>query len=107
MNYLVCPDSVPSFLGFFDISIAPTLLFYSYFPIVIVSLLLSIFIFFKDKYSLQSKLLLLISILFSLWILTAIIGWIAVYASTVHFSWQIIGIFGSTSTFLRSLRSSL
>ena len=93
MNYLVCPDSVPSFLGFFDISIAPTLLFYSYFPIVIVSLLLSIFIFFKDKYSLQSKLLLLISILFSLWILTAIIGWIAVYASTVHFSWQIIAVF--------------
>ena len=51
MDSLLCPDAVPSFLGFFDISIAPTLLFYSYFPIVIIALLLSLLILFKDKYS--------------------------------------------------------
>ncbi|MCX6787249.1 MAG: ATP-binding protein [Candidatus Kaiserbacteria bacterium] len=92
-NQITCPDAVPGFLGFFDISIAPTLLFYSYFPIVIIALLLSAFILLKDKYSLQSKLLLLISINFSLWVIMAIVEWIAVYASIVHFSWQIIAVF--------------
>ena len=90
---LLCPDATPNFLGFFDISIAPTLLFYSYFPIIIILLFLSLFIFFKDKYSLQSKLLLIIALSFSVWALDQIVQWIAVYASVVHFSWQIIALF--------------
>jgi signal transduction histidine kinase len=90
---LLCPDAVPGFLGFFDISIAPTLLFYSYFPIVIISLLLSIFVLFKDRFSLQSKLLLLVTVNFSLWAMMAIITWTAAYAGAVHFSWQLISLF--------------
>jgi signal transduction histidine kinase len=91
MNYLTCLDaSTPNFLGLFDTLIAPPLLFYAYIPIIFISIFISLFVFIKDNYSLQSKLLLFISISFSLIILNEIIQWIAVPTSLVYFSWQII-----------------
>ena len=93
MNPLLCPDATPNFLGFFDTSIAPTLLFYSYLPIVIVALLLSLFVLFKDKFSLQSKLLLVVTLSFSVWMIDQIVQWIAAYAGAVHFAWQAIAFF--------------
>ncbi len=91
-NQLTCPDATIGFLGFFDFSIAPLLLFYSYIPIVLISLLLSLFILSKNWGSLQARLLALISIGFSLWVVAAIIHWTAVHASIVHFSWEIIAL---------------
>lgn len=92
MFNLLCPDAIPSFFNFFDFSIAPILLFYSYVPVVLVSLFLGFFIYLKSENKILGKLLFLISILFSLWVFAAIITWTAVYAGTVHFSWQIISI---------------
>jgi len=89
----MCSDAIPGFLNFFDFSIAPTLLFYSYIPIIIIALFLSFFIFFKNRYSLQSKLLLLITLSFSVWAFDQIVQWTAIYVSAVHFSWQIIALF--------------
>jgi signal transduction histidine kinase len=91
-NLLMCLDATPNLLGIVDTSIAPTLLFYSYIPIAIISLIFGLFVFKGSKRSLTGKLVLLISILFFLWIFSAILTWIAVYASIVHFFWQIIGI---------------
>lgn len=91
-NQITCPDAVPNFLNFFDFAIAPPLLFYSYIPIIVVSLLLSFFILFRDRFSLNSKLLLLLSVFFAIWSSIQIVHWIAVYASTVHFSWQMIAL---------------
>lgn len=88
----LCADAAPSFLRFFDLSIAPTLLYYAYIPVVIISLILGLFIFIKDKRSLVSKLFLGISILFSLWVINIIVQWVAVPTSLVHFSWQLTGI---------------
>ena len=92
-NQIMCSDAIPGFLNFFDFSIAPTLLFYSYIPIIIIALFLSFFIFFKNRYSLQSKLLLLITLSFSVWAFDQIVQWTAIYVSAVHFSWQIIALF--------------
>ncbi|MEK7634873.1 MAG: ATP-binding protein [Patescibacteria group bacterium] len=85
---LTCPDSLPTFLNFFDTSVAPALLFYAYIPIILISLFFGLFVFLKDKKSLQGKLLFLLSSIFSLWILDLTIQWISVYVSYDHFFWQ-------------------
>lgn len=88
---LVCADSEPGWLGLFDFSIAPDFMFYSYLPIVILSLFFSYFVFRKNK-SVLSKLLLAISITFSFWALFEIINWTAVPVVFVAFTWQMLFI---------------
>ena len=88
----MCPDANSSFLGMFDFSIAPQLLFYSYVPIILVALLLSFYILRNNKDSLQGKLLALISITFSLWVVLAIIHWTATHVAIVHFAWQVMAL---------------
>jgi len=91
MDYLTCLDaSTPNFLGLFNTLIAPPLLFYAYIPIIFISIFLSVFVLIKDRYSLQSKLLFLISISFSFIVFNEIIQWIAVPLGLIYFSWQII-----------------
>jgi signal transduction histidine kinase len=100
MNYLTCLDtSTPNLFNIFDTTIAPPLLFYAYIPIIFVSLFLSIFVLIKDKYSLLSKLLFIISILFSILILNEVNTWIAVPVSLIYFSWQLV-IFFEVSLFI-------
>ncbi len=89
---LFCPDASQNLFGFFDITLAPRLLFYSYIPIIIVALLFGFYIFTKNKKSLDGKLILLISTAFSVQILNEIIQWIAVHVKVVHFSWQLSAI---------------
>lgn len=89
----VCADGVANFLGIFDLSIAPHLLYYSYVPILIISALLGIFILMKDRKSLLNKLFFLVTLSFSLWILNVLIQWIALPNSLIYFSWQIMPIF--------------
>lgn len=91
-NQMICPDATAGFLGFFDFSVAPTLLFYSYIPIVTISLLLSFYILSKNWYSLQARLLALISISFAAWVGIALITWVAIHAGIVHFAWEIISL---------------
>ncbi len=93
MNLLSCPDSIPNLFGFIDTSIAPRLLFYSYLPIVLLTLFAGFLVFFKDKFSLQSKLFLGISVSFSFWILLVLLQWIGVHVQVVHFAWQLLALF--------------
>jgi signal transduction histidine kinase len=92
-NLLFCPDASPNFFGIFDTSIAPLLLFYSYIPIIVVSLIFGMYVFFKDKRSLRSKLVLAIAVSFSLWVLNIILQWIAVPVALVHFAWELTALF--------------
>jgi signal transduction histidine kinase len=89
----VCPDSQSIFLGLLDPRIAPHLLFYSYLPIIFVSLFFGFFVLFKDKFSLQSKLLLSISISFSLFLLNEIVQWIAAPVSFAFLGWNMAPFF--------------
>lgn len=87
-DVLTCPDSVPSFLNFFDLSVAPPLLFYAYIPVILISILFGLSIFLKDRRSLLGKLFLSLSIFFSLWILDLMVQWTSVYVSFDYFFWQ-------------------
>lgn len=90
---MLCPDSIPSFLNFFDLSIAPALLFYTYIPTIIISFLLGLFVFIKDKKSLVSKILFSITIFFSLWVLDILVLWISAYNDAIMLGWQITPVF--------------
>ncbi len=91
-NQLLCLDSTPKFLNLFDFGVAPSLLFYSYIPVLIIVIFFSTLILFKDKFSLQSKALFTIGFSFSLWIINMIFQWIGVDANFVIFSWQITAL---------------
>lgn len=93
MNTNICLDAVPSFLKFFDISVAPPLLFYAYIPAIVAALFFGFYIFKKDNHSLQSKLLLGIAVSFSIWVLNLIFQWTIAYVNIDMFSWQITPFF--------------
>ncbi|MBI4087021.1 HAMP domain-containing histidine kinase [Candidatus Kaiserbacteria bacterium] len=86
-NLIACTDATANFVGLFDLSIAPPLLYYSYIPIIFISIFFSLFIFFKGGRSTAGKLLVWLSILFSVFLLNEIVQWTAVHANVVHFSW--------------------
>lgn len=92
MNHISCADSVPTFLNYFDFSVAPSLLYYSYIPVIIALILLSVHILIKDKYSFKSKLLLSMALSFVVWVLNIIVQWTIVYADISMFSWQITAL---------------
>lgn len=92
-GHLICGDEIPSFLGIFDFSVAPNLLFYSYIPIVLLSAIISLFIFIKDKKSLQSRLLLWMVVFFILWVLNILVLWVASYHVILMFGWQMTIVF--------------
>ncbi|MFN4181272.1 MAG: sensor histidine kinase, partial [Candidatus Paceibacteria bacterium] len=87
-SHLICLDATPTFLGAFDFTVAPPLLFYAYVPIMAVVLFLSFFLIKRDQNSIQNKLLTILGVAFSLWIVNIIVQWTAVDASIVYFAWQ-------------------
>lgn len=92
MPFITCLDSTPTFLGIFDPSVAPTLLYYAYVPVILMSLFLGVYILIKDHFSLKSLYFFLIAVSFSLWVLNIIFQWVIVYANISFFSWRITAI---------------
>jgi len=92
-NLLLCADAVPNVLNFFDTTVAPPLLFYSYIPILLITVFFATLVLFKDKFSFLSKLLFLVAFSFAMWILNVLIQWTAVHASVVYFAWQLTALF--------------
>ncbi len=93
MQELLCLDSAPSFLGIFDFSIAPPLLFYSYIPIMLLTIFVGFLIFVGDKKNLANRLFLGISLAFSFWIMSVLVQWTASQADIVMFAWQMLVVF--------------
>ncbi len=89
---LLCQNENPTF-WIFDFSVAPSLLYYSYIPIIFISLILGFFILKRDNFSLLSKLFFGITFFFSAWALNAIVQWIASYHSALMFAWQLNAFF--------------
>ncbi|MCR4274529.1 MAG: HAMP domain-containing histidine kinase [Candidatus Campbellbacteria bacterium] len=100
MEMLLCLDSTANFLGLFDTTIAPTLLYYAYLPIAIFSVFFGFFIFFKNPKQIHSRLLLALSLTFASLILNEVVTWIAVRADFVHFGWEMSAFFQVTLVFL-------
>jgi len=66
----------------------PSLIYYSHIPTAIITLLMGFFVYFKNKESLSAKLLLVISIIFSLWVSNNLFAWISVNGQLVAFFWS-------------------
>ncbi len=92
---ILCPDAIPSFLNIFDLSIAPKILFYTYGPVVAVSIFIGVYVLVKDHFSLASKLLFAVSFSFTLWVANIFFAWLAAYAGHVMLSWMFTPIFES------------
>ena len=94
LNTLIsCTDAVPNLFSVFDTTLAPALLYYSYIPIALLSLILGFFIFVKDKFSLKGSLFFILSALLTLNILNEIILWIATPAGIIYFGWSLSILF--------------
>lgn len=100
METLLCLDSTANLFGLFDTTIAPTLLYYAYLPIAIFSVFFGFFIFLKNTRQLQSRLLLALSLIFSLLLLNEIVTWIAAPADFVHLGWELSAFFHSMLVYL-------
>jgi signal transduction histidine kinase len=90
MNELLqCTDTAADLFGIFTFSVAPELLLYSYIPISALTLILSLIVAFKDNFSKRSRLLLLVSALFSTFLINEIILWTATPAGLIYASWSL------------------
>ncbi len=98
----ICQDSIPKFLGLFDLSIAPKLLFYAYVPAIVISLYFAVIIMVRDKFSKVSLSFFAMALTFSIWLGNEIVQWTAVYHWMIFTSWK-LSIFFETLFFLSIL----
>lgn len=75
----------------------PALLYYSHIPTTILALLIGLFVYFNNRFSLLNKLLLLISISFSVWTVSNLISWTNIHSDFILFIWP---LFSVTSTLI-------
>lgn len=78
-------------MGIFDLSYAPTLLFYAYFPIIVAALLLGVLVYrHRGAFSAPNKTFFLLGLIFSLSLFNEIVQWVAVPAGVNYFGWQLV-----------------
>lgn len=94
-NLKMCGDAIPGFLGMFDFTIAPKLLFYAYIPTILIAMVFASVSVFRDKFSKLSLSLFSTALFFSLWLTNEIIQWTAVYHKAILDSWKISIVFES------------
>lgn len=90
---MLCADSIPKLFGLFDMSVAPSLLFYSYIPIVILSLVFAWAVYMQDRSLRTSRILLAMVGVFTLWVVNIFVQWTAAYHSTIYDSWRMTALF--------------
>ncbi|MFZ2226406.1 MAG: ATP-binding protein [Candidatus Moraniibacteriota bacterium] len=70
-----------------------TLVYYAHVPTAIISLLVGFFVFFKNPKALLNRLLLALSVTFSLWLAGSLISWVMNYNTALTmFSWSQLGV---------------
>lgn len=72
--------------------VLPHLLYFSHIPTAIIAFALGFFVYFKNKSSLTSKILLFISLTFSLWSVIDLSLWVTSDSRKVMFFWSIINL---------------
>ncbi len=83
---MFCTD-IPSPIGLIFSSSTPTLLYYSHLPVIFTAILIGLLVFSKNK-SLESKLLLSVVSVFSLWNFIDLINWTNVDSRIIMVSWS-------------------
>lgn len=84
---LTCPDSVANFLGVFDLTIAPTLLYYSYIPTAILAIFFASLMLWRKNIP-ATRAFFLVALTYTVYHLNELILWIGVPVKLVMFSWQ-------------------
>jgi signal transduction histidine kinase len=92
INNFYCEGNL-NFLGMFDFNYAPSLLFYAYLPIIIISVFFGFFVLFKDKFSYRAILLFSVSFIFTFLLFNEIMQWVTVPSNINYFSWSLVPIF--------------
>lgn len=91
---ILCSDSQAgdTLVGIFDLSLAPELLLYAYVPALLLAVVMGFYIAYqsRSKFKLQGRLFLLLTLLFSLYLINDTVQWLAIPAGIVHFSWQMV-----------------
>ena len=88
---MICPAYPdPQFL--IISSEVPPLLYYSHIPAIFISLLLGFLVYFKNRHSLLSKILLSISLVFSFWVFLNLIAWTANDSQIIFFIFPFFSI---------------
>ena len=90
----MCLDaSEQLFLGVFDLSLAPELLYYAYIPILLVSVFVGAYIYRqRSNTSNANRWFFVLTVLFAIYILNELAQWVLVPAPLVHFAWELIAL---------------
>lgn len=93
MDSIICLDAEATLWGIFDPGIAPDLLFYSYLPIIFISIFLGFFVLKNGKQNiLPHKIFFLFTFVYSIYLLNDILQWVSIPAGLVNFGWELIAI---------------
>lgn len=91
---MIC-NLYPEPLYFFFSPDVPSLLYYTHIPSIIIALLVGFFVFWHGRQFLLNKLLLGISIFFSIWTIIALITWTNIHSEIILFFWSLLGLCSS------------
>jgi signal transduction histidine kinase len=69
------------------------LVYYSHIPVAVISFILGIFVIYKNKTSISAKYLVILSMIFSFWIVCNLITWVSSNGLNIMFFWSLIGMF--------------
>ena len=96
---MFCSDALaPSLLIFSDS--VPQLLYYSHIPSAIVSLVIGLFVFFSNRKVLLNRILLTVTLSFSLLVFLNLVSWANIYSRIVTFAWLLLqAVYVSLSIF--------
>jgi len=67
----------------------PPLVYYSHLPILILSLLIGIYVFWKDKGGLSNRIILIMTVAFSLWVFLDSVFWATNRSDVIMFVWAL------------------
>ncbi len=96
---MVCPNlPTPQFLFF--VPNVSTLIYYSHIPTTLAALAMGLFVYFRSGRTLVSRVLLAITVVFSLWTLCDLIVWTSNDSATIMFVWSLFGILSAALSLL-------
>ncbi|MBU1755081.1 HAMP domain-containing histidine kinase [Patescibacteria group bacterium] len=70
----------------------PPLLYYSHIPAMVMALIVGVFVFLNGREFLLNRLLLAISVCFSLWTVANLIAWTNIHSDFILFIWSFFGL---------------
>lgn len=82
----------PETTYFFFSSDVPALLYYAHIPTIVISLFVGFYVFLNGKQFLLNRLLLIITILFSLWTTINLITWTNIHSNLILFVWSFFSL---------------